>query len=343
MTGCAGKKYFGDDRPVFIVAEIGNNHEGDFDRAERMIGEAAAAGADAVKFQTIRAETLVNARETARRKTLGGFELSFSQFEALARRAGREGVVFLSTPFDLESVRFLDGLVPMFKIASGDLPFTDLLEAVADRDKPVMLSRGAANQAEIRAAVDRIVGRWRERGVEPGLALMHCVALYPTPPEAANLAAIPALAQAFGLPAGYSDHTLGVEAAVLAVAMGARIIEKHFTLAHDLSPFRDHQLSADPAEMRELTRRVRLAEAYRGEGGLSPSPGEAAVREGMRRGACAARDLAAGTRIEAHHIAWLRPLGEFGPEQAESLCGRTLGRGIGRGEPFTDGHFGRPA
>ena len=250
----------GPDAPVCIVAEIGNNHEGDFARAERMVCEAAAAGADAVKFQTIRAESLVNAEQAGRRRVLKGFELSFARFEALARLAEREGLLFLSTPFDLESVRFLNDLVPMFKIASGDLTFTALLDAVAACGKPVLLSRGASDQAEIRAAVDRIAGRWRTIGADPGLVLMHCVALYPTPPEAANLAAIPALARTFGLPAGYSDHTLGVEAAVLAAGLGARVIEKHFTLDHDLSSFRDHKLSADPAELRELVRRVRLAE-----------------------------------------------------------------------------------
>ncbi|MEF2144724.1 MAG: N-acetylneuraminate synthase family protein [Desulfovibrionaceae bacterium] len=319
---------------TLIVAEIGNNHEGDASVAERMLCEAAAAGADAVKFQTLRADGLVGRVPPERLRMLQGFELTFAEFEALARRAEQEGVLFLSTPFDLESARFLDDLVPLFKVASGDLTFGPLLDAVAGFGKPVLLSRGGADEQEIQSAVDRLRQGWQGLDAAPELVLLHCVSLYPTPPELANLAAIPALAARFGLPAGYSDHTLGVEAAVLAACLGARVIEKHFTLDHEWSAFRDHQLSADPVQMRELVRRVRQAEAYRGSAALHPSDAETQGVDGMRRSICAARDLAAGTVLAAEHLTWLRPGGGLAPGQEERLLGRILRLGVQRGQAF---------
>lgn len=316
---------------VCIVAEIGNNHEGDPELAARMIRLAAAAGADAVKFQTIVPERLVAPSQAERLARLRQFALSRADFAALKAVADAEGVLFLSTPFDLESARFLDSLVPAFKVASGDNDHYPLLDVLAGLGKPVLLSTGLAGLPEITAAVARI-GRRLERPVTAeDVAVLHCVASYPVPPEEANLGAIADL-RALGLTTGYSDHTLGIEAAVLSVALGARIVEKHFTLDKAHSDFRDHRLSADPDELTRLVRRVRRAEVLLGPGVKRPMACEAGCAVEARRSAAAGRDLAAGTVLADGDIDWLRPGGGIGPSAVDGLVGRRLTRPLARGE-----------
>ncbi|OIQ50062.1 N,N'-diacetyllegionaminic acid synthase [Pseudodesulfovibrio hydrargyri] len=318
---------------TFIIAEVGNNHEGDYSLAERMVGLAAEAGVDSVKFQTIRADRLVDGADPARLKTLRSFELSYDQFEKLARVCEREGVQFLSTPFDLESARHIAPLVGAFKIASGDVGFTPLLETVAGFGKPVIMSRGISDAGEVRGAVECIQGVWKDAGIlDPGLALLHCVAEYPTAPERANLLAIRGLAAEFGLPIGYSDHTLGIEAAALSVALGARIVEKHFTLDHNHSAFRDHQLSADPDEMRELVRRVREAEKLLGHGSLEPEGERFNNAEAFSRSLCVAEDTPEGTILTEAHVAFLRPGNGLSPSRINEVLGKVVRRSMKKGE-----------
>lgn len=319
---------------VLIIAEIGNNHEGDAALAAEMIRLAARAGADAVKFQTIVPERLVSPELPERVRQLGRFQLSYEIYESLAAVAAREGVLFLSTPFDVESARFLDKLVPAYKIASGDNDFFPLLDVVAATGKPVILSTGLCDLAEVRAAQERLRQGWRARGVEGDLALLHCVSSYPTAPEDANLGFLRDLAS-LGETVGYSDHTLGVEAAVLAVALGARIIEKHFTISKTHSDFRDHQLSADPAELAELVRRTRLAETLLGDGAKRRLDCEEGVRGAARRSAVAGRDLPAGTVLALADLDWLRPGGGLSPARSEELVGRRLRRPLARGARLT--------
>ena len=244
-----------DDR-VLVIAEIGNNHEGDFELAERMIGLAAESGADAVKFQTIIPEELVSVQETERIAQLEKFRLSFDQYAKLANRARKEGVMFLSTPFDLESARFLNQIVPAFKIASGDNNFYPLIETIAQTGKPILLSSGMSTFEDLQEAIDLVLSVWTRTHQISEMAVLHCVSNYPTQPDEANLRAIRQI-EDLGVTPGYSDHTLGIEAAVLSVALGARIVEKHFTLDHNYSDFRDHKLSADPKGFREMVLRIR--------------------------------------------------------------------------------------
>jgi sialic acid synthase SpsE len=319
------------DRDVFVVAEVGNNHEGDYALAEELVRLAAQAGADAVKFQTIVPEKLVSPAETERVRQLRRFQLSYDQFTQLAGVAARHAILFLSTPFDLDSARFLDPLVPAFKIASGDNDFFPLLEIVARTGKPILLSVGLMDLEEVqrsKAFVERI---WRGQGVRGELALLHCVVSYPTPPEQANLLAIREL-QALGVTAGYSDHTLGIEAAVLSVALGARIVEKHFTIAKGHSDFRDHQLSADPAELAELVRRVRAAARLLGDGRRRPQPAELAAAPRVRRSIVAGRDLTPGTVLGPDDLSWVRPAGGLPPGREAELLSKTLIRPVRRGE-----------
>lgn len=325
------------DKQMMIIAEIGNNHEGSFALAEELIGRAAEAGADAVKFQTIVPERLVSSDQTARIAQLKRFQFSYQQFERLKATADRHGIIFLSTPFDLESTAFLDSLVPAFKIASGDNTFYPLLEAVAATGKPLLLSCGLSDLAGIRKARNRISAVWSRMGISGDrLALLHCNVSYPTPPQDANLLAIHDLKRLVPT-VGYSDHTLGIEAAVLSVACGARIIEKHFTLDHAQSDFRDHQLSADPQELRELVRRVREAELLLGSSGKKASESEQPNMASVRRSLAAARDLEAGARITAADLTWLRPGTGLPPGSERRILGKITGH------PIAAGHLICPA
>jgi N,N'-diacetyllegionaminate synthase len=321
---------------VFVVAEIGNNHEGNFDLAVDMIKAAARAGANAVKFQTFRTQDYVSAADAARVTRLRKFELSCEQFGRLAQVAGKENVCFMSTPFDLESVRCLEPLVPVFKISSGDNTFWPLIEAIARTGKHIIMSAGLSELSDLRNAkllIDRI---WCEQAVtNADLAILHCVTSYPTPAEQANLLAISTMQRELGCTIGYSDHTLGIDACILAVAMGARILEKHFTLDKNLSDFRDHQLSADPRELEELIRKVRAAETMMGDGERAPRSCELEMEVLVRRSIAAARDLASGTRITMQDITWVRPANGLPPGDEARILGHRLIRKIAQGFPIT--------
>ncbi|MBV9523806.1 MAG: N-acetylneuraminate synthase family protein [Alphaproteobacteria bacterium] len=323
---------------IFVVAEIGNNHEGSFARAEEMIGRAKAAGANAVKFQTIVPEKLVSATDTARIAQLRRFQFSYKQFEALAATARREGITFLSTPFDIASVAALDPLVPAFKIASGDNDFDPLLEAVAATGKPILLSTGLCDIDAVERSKCVIEAAWRRAGRGGALALLHCVVSYPTAPADATLLAIRELAT-LGCTVGYSDHTIGITAAVLSVALGARIIEKHFTLDKNQSDFHDHKLSADPADLAEMVGRVREAELLLGGGGKRVLPCEAAVLARVRRGIAAARDLPRGTIVSASDLTWVRPRAGLAPGEEAQLIGRRLAIAVPFGAAILPEHF----
>lgn len=327
------------DSEVLVVAEIGNNHEGSFARAEEMIGRAAEAGARAVKFQTIVPERLVTADQNQRMATLRRFAFARSQFEALAKTAQAAGVMFLSTPFDTDSVNWLAPLVPAFKIASGDNDYTPMLRAIAATGKPIIMSTGMAELADIANARNLLRAEWQRHGhASVGLALLHCVVSYPTPPADANLAAIFALAS-LGETVGYSDHTLGVDAAMLAVAAGARLIEKHFTLDKKQSDFRDHQLSADPVELAELVLRIKQVQELMGRPGKHVVAAESGSLSTIRRGVYAARDLAAGTPIAATDLSYLRPRAGLSPAEVDHCLGTPLSKAIRAGEPLTADHF----
>jgi len=328
---------FDTDQRVFVIAEIGNNHEGSLAEAKNLVQAAAKAGADAVKFQTIVPDKLIAADQQDRLKQLKKYALSPSQFQELKKEATRAGVLFLSTPFDLDSVEFLNDLVPAFKIASGDSNFLDLLQKVATTGKPVMISTGLSNQAEKNRLREFFHSAWRSAGQgDPGLALLHCVTEYPTPDERAGLQYLKVLGAMENITPGYSDHTLGIEAAVLAVGLGARIVEKHFTLDKNKTTFRDHALSADPEELRALVSGIRRAEAF-----LAPvQPQEApAVLPAARRSAAAKQDLEVGHKIEARDILWLRPGRGFSPESQAQLLGRALVRPVSKGHLFSQEDF----
>jgi N-acetylneuraminate synthase/N,N'-diacetyllegionaminate synthase len=223
-----------------------------------------------------------------------------------------------------------DGL-DAIKIASGDLNFDPLLDVAARSGKPVILSTGMARMEEIRHAVD-VFATGIADGAAPAdrLAVLHCVSLYPTPPDQANLAAIPRLARELGVTVGYSDHTLGIDQAVLSLALGARIVEKHFTLDKARSSFRDHALSADPAEFARLAQVVHAFDSMLGTGEADGERADAAARSVVRRSIVASRALPAGSVLEDGDLDFVRPANGLPPSEAKRLVGRRLARPLAR-------------
>ena len=321
------------NRDVLIVAEIGNNHEGNFDLAQRLIREAAKAGAGAVKFQTIVPERLVSPSDRERVRQLEKFRLTYDQFKQLSQTAKQEGVLFLSTPFDIESVQFLNQLVPAFKIASGDNNFFPMIEVIARTGKPIILSSGMTDLDQIKKTKEFIEKIWNQKGIQQELALLHCVVSYPTAPHEANLSAIKELSK-LKVTVGYSDHTAGIEAAVLSVGLGARIIEKHFTLDHNYSDFHDHKISADPEEFKELVKRVRFALELLGDGVKRLQESERKIMEKVRRSIVTSRPLDKGAIIHLEDLSWLRPAVGLPPGEEEKIVGRKLKRKLTVGEPI---------
>lgn len=320
------------DKEILIVAEVGNNHEGSYTLAEELIGLAAQAGAGAVKFQTIVPERLVSPGDKERIQQLKRFQLSYEQFDKLKKTADREKIIFLSTPFDIESALFLKQIVPAYKISSGDNTFLPLIEVVVRTGKPIILSAGLTDLDEIRRTKDYIYSIWNEMGIPShDLAILHCVVSYPTSLEDANLLSIRALA-GLGATVGYSDHTIGIEAAVLSVPLGARIIEKHFTIDKAYSSFRDHQLSADPREFAELVRRVREAEKMLGREGKRVVNAEKDALMKVRRSIAVKRDMHKGEKIAMEDIIWVRPGTGLFPGMEKDILGKPLKRPLKKGE-----------
>ncbi len=318
---------------VLVIAEIGNNHEGDADLAVRLVELAAECGADAVKLQTFRAREFVRPTDTARYERMARFELAADAIRRAQRTAKQRGLLFIATPLDLASVDLLRPLVDRYKIASGDNDHLPLIDRMCETGLPIVLSTGLADLDAVRRTVDHIRERWAASGVEQELAVLHCVTSYPVPPEQANLAAIRTIAEAIdGITVGYSDHTIGIEACVLAVALGARVLEKHFTINKRHSDFRDHALSADPADLAELVRRVRAASAMLGTGVKVPQPAERELTVSTRRAIVAAADLPAGHMLGAADLAWMRPADGLRPGEESQLLGRRLRRAVALGD-----------
>lgn len=323
---------FDTNEKVLVVAEIGNNHEGNFALAQDLVGLAAESGADAVKFQTCIPEHFVSCSDTARLAWLRSLCLTGDELTRLARQAAELGMLFFSTPLDIQSALFLNGLQPVFKVASGDNTFWPLLDTVAGFGKPVIVSTGLADIGVVRQAHDRILAAWKRQGVAPGIALLHCVTSYPVPPEQAALGAIRTLQTEFpGAAVGYSDHTLGVEAAVCAVAAGASIIEKHFTIDNNYSDFRDHKIAAAPGDFRRMVERIREVSALLGPSCKKPQACEAQIAPVVRRSIAAARDLEANARIGLEDLTWVRPGTGLAPGNEDRLLGKRLRRGLRQG------------
>lgn len=321
------------EQRVALVAEIGNNHEGDAAVAEEMVRAAAAAGAHAVKLQTFHTERFVAPSDERRFAQLKRFELSDDAVLALAAAAKELGVGFISTPLDLPSVDLVEPIVDALKVASGDLDFFPLVRRVAATDRPLVLSSGVSDLARINRALDEVRA---VRGDLRDVAVLQCTSAYPAPAADANLLAIPWLAERLPCQIGFSDHTIGLDAAPLAVALGARLIEKHFTLEGIESDFRDHELSLTPPQMADLVRRIEAAETLLGRPGKEVLEVERPVADAVRRSVAAGRDLPAGHVIGEDDLVWLRPGGGVAPGREWVVVGRTLARPLAAGDRITE-------
>jgi len=313
----------------YVIAEAGLNHNGSIEIAKKLIDLAVIARADAVKFQTFLPDFFVASSDQDRLERLRAFALSFSQFEKLAAIARDEGVLFFSTPLDLESARFLDTIQPIFKIASGDNNYFDLIELVASFQKPTLISTGLTSAS----FTEKIVEFWSQKSDLSTLALMHCVSSYPVPANEANLSAINSIRDKYrSVCVGYSDHTMGVSCSIFAAALGARILEKHFTLDKKYSDFRDHALSADPRDMARLIQEVRLFEQAYGDDRGQLMDCESDLVEVARRSVAAAKYLRKGHRLQYGDLCCLRPGHGIPADQTSMILGQSLTRDVTAGE-----------
>jgi N-acetylneuraminate synthase/N,N'-diacetyllegionaminate synthase len=325
-----GNRLVGDGEPVFVVAEAGVNHNGDIGLAKKLVNVAKDARADAVKFQAFKAENVVvkDAEKAEYQKETTGseesqygmikkLELTEEGFRELAGYAKRKGLMFLASPFGKESVDLLDEIdVPAFKVASGEITNFPLLRYVAKKKKPVILSTGMATLGEIYEAIGVI----RNQGVKD-IVLLHCVTSYPANARDANLRAMQTLKCAFNLPVGFSDHTLGIMVPVAAVALGAAMIEKHFTLNRNL-PGPDHRASLEPHELKEMVDAIRSIEEALGNGEKKPTDDEEEIKRIARRSIVAKTDIPKGAVITEDMLDVKRPGTGISPKHFEKIIGK---------------------
>ena len=321
----------------FVIAEAGVNHNGSEAQARKLIDAAASSGADAVKFQTFCAEKLVapgaepaayqraNTGATDQLAMLKALELPADAFSRLKRHADGAGIEFMSTPFDVESARMLVGLgVKRLKVGSGEVTNLPFLEALAAMGVPLIVSTGMADLHEVGQAVVALSSACSR------LTLLHCTSNYPVAPGDVNLRAMATLRERFSVPVGYSDHTEGSAIAVAAAALGAAVIEKHYTLDRTL-PGPDHKTSLAPQEFAEMVRDIRAVEVALGDGVKVPRPAELPVRDVVRRSVTLVRARRRGERIDYSDLALLRPGRGIAPKDLARVAGKRAARDLAAG------------
>lgn len=329
---------------VLIIAEAGVNHNGDLDRARALVHAAAAAGADIVKFQTFSATRLAathapkaayqhaaTGQEESQLDMIARLELSPSDHHALVATCAEAGIRFFSTAFDEQSLDFLVDVIGIerIKVPSGEITNLPLLRHVARKRLPVILSTGMATLGEIEAAIEALEA---EGAARTDMTVLHCNTEYPTPPGDVNLRAMNAIGTALGVTVGYSDHTLGIEVSVAATALGATVIEKHFTLDRTL-PGPDHAASLEPDELASMVQAIRNVEAaIAGDGIKRPSASEIGNRPIARKSIVAARDIAPGERFSAENLAVKRPGTGMSPMQWDYVIDRVATRAFAADE-----------
>jgi N,N'-diacetyllegionaminate synthase len=327
-----GDRVVGPGHPCFIIAEAGVNHNGSLEMARQLVDIAVQAGADAVKFQTFKAERLANTDAPKAAYQENSTDAGESQFEMISRlelsparhrdlKAYCEdiGILFMSSPFDEESADLLADLdVTVFKIPSGEITNLTFLDHVAQKGQPMIVSTGMSTLSEVAIAVDTI-----HLANNRNLILLHCISNYPADPADVNLKAMATMATAFQVPVGYSDHTNGVEVALAAVALGACVIEKHFTLDRNL-PGPDHLASLEPKELDFMVRGIRTVEISLGHGRKEPAASETNTAAVARKSLVTTQDIPAGQRLTKEYIAVKRPGTGLPPSMISHVLGRTI-------------------
>jgi N-acetylneuraminate synthase/N,N'-diacetyllegionaminate synthase len=337
-----GGRLVGEDAPPMIIAEAGVNHDGSPEQARRLVEAAGQAGADAVKFQTFHADAIATADagqvayqrarspSATQRDMLRALELPDAAWQPLAEEAAARGLIFLSTPFDARSAVLLADLgVAAFKVGSGDLTNLVLLRRLAGYGRPLLVSTGMATMDEVDAAVADL----RAHG-DPPLVLLHCTSAYPAPLSDANLRAMVAMRRRYGVPIGYSDHTLGIGAALAAAALGAAVIEKHLTLDR-AAPGPDHAASLEPDEFAAMVRGVRETVAALGSGRKQPTAAELETRQLVRRALVLTRAVPAGEPLGVDDLDALRPADGISPLRLDEVAGRRAARDLQAGRPLS--------
>lgn len=318
-------------QPVFIIAEAGVNHNGDLELAKQLVDVAAEAGADAVKFQTFKAEKLVSqdapkaayqqqttAAEESQFLMIKKLELDLGAHKLLGSHCQKRNIMFLSSPFDLDSIDLLNELgIEIFKIPSGEITNLPSLRKIGGLGKQVILSTGMSTMDEIEAAIQILyaAGLKKEK-----LTILHCNTEYPTPMADVNLRAMQTLADHFDIKVGYSDHTLGIEIPIAAVALGARVIEKHITLDNNL-PGPDHRASLEPQELAAMVRAIRNLEQAMGDGIKKPTPSEEKNRPLARKSIVACRQIKQGELFSSDNLTTKRPATGINPMEWNQLIG----------------------
>jgi N-acetylneuraminate synthase len=334
-------------KKTFIIAEAGVNHNGDINLAYKLIDAAKEAGADAVKFQTFKSEKVISkkaemaeyqkkntGKEESQIEMIKRLELTYNDFSDLKKYCDKKGIMFLSTAFDNESIDFIDNLVPIFKVPSGEINNFPYLEKIAQKNKPVIMSTGMANLSDIEKALKTI----KNVNEDLDITVLHCTTNYPCPYDEVNLKAMNTIKNAFKVKVGYSDHTLGVEIPVAAVAMGAEIIEKHFTLDKTL-PGPDHKASLEPRELKDMVEKIRNIEKALGDGIKKPNLSEEKIKSAARKSLVANMDLEKGTILKKENFEIKRPGNGISPEFLDILVGKKLVKDIKEDEIFTWEHF----
>jgi N,N'-diacetyllegionaminate synthase len=307
-------------KKTFIIAEIGNNHEGSFNVACKLIKEAKKAGVDAVKFQTFETKNYVNQNDFERFKRLKKFELTKEEFYNLSLLAKNNNLKFISTPFDINSAIFLSKIVDCFKISSGDNNYYQLIEQVLKFKKNTIISTGLLNFKQT-INLYKFIKKLKFNNSK--MAFLHCVSSYPAEDKEANLLSISFLKKKFPFTIGYSDHTLGIHAAIVAFVLGAKIIEKHFTLDNHYSKFRDHQLSLNPVDMKHLVDCIRSVENMMGKEQKIIQPSEKKNLSSMRRSLYLSKNINKNSKVKAKDVSIVRPFISLEPFDLNKVVGKT--------------------
>lgn len=315
---------------IFIIAEAGVNHNGDLNTAKKLIDAALEAGADAIKFQSFKAENLVtkdapkalyqkeNTGSGNQYDMLKKLELSFDDHIMLKKYCEEKGIMFISTPFDFESVDLLEKLeIPMYKISSGDLTNIPFLKYIAKLNKPMIVSTGMGNLGEVEMAVEAIKNTENNK-----ITLLHCTSNYPTNYDDVNLNAMITMKNAFKLPVGYSDHTIGIEIPIAAAALGAAIIEKHFTLDKNMEG-PDHKASLNPNELKQMVSSIRNIERALGDGIKKCNKNEEKSKFVSRKSIVAKKHIKLGEKIDINMLELKRPESGIMPQYIDSVVGKS--------------------
>ena len=324
---------FLNQKKIFIVAEAGNNHEGDIKVAKKLIDKAVFAGADAIKFQTFKPENFINNEEKKRLKQLQKFSLDIKDFKELSNYAKKKKIIFFSTPLDLNSAKELNKFQKFFKISSGDNNYFDLVKVISDFKKPMIISTGLADMRLIKKIYVFLKKNKKFKISKKNFAFLHCVSSYPVPIEQANLLSIKFLMKKFkNISIGYSDHTVGMHACLVAASLGVQIIEKHFTIDNNFSKFRDHRLSLNPINFKKMVEIIREIELLLGKEKKIIQKCEKEGLKSSRRSLAFNKRLPKGSKLSAKDLFGLRPEKNISIEKKKLFIGKIAKKNVKKGE-----------